>query len=160
MPEKGFLIPAHAPDKDNKHLKRVLRTPGLDGAPEVCLSTCSVLECFSLSLCRRDPGVVGLALQGGSECQRLHPGVRHLLRGELRIRQDDQAADSGAQVGPAAPPAPPGSADVSLRLGHRRKVFLRRADSSAVTLILTFLHQSAIQGLFLDSFCFCCAAAK
>lgn len=43
-------------------------------------------------------GVAGFALQRCSQCQRLHPGVRHLLCGELWIRQDDQAADSGAQV--------------------------------------------------------------
>lgn len=73
-----------------------------------------------LSLCWRISGVVGFTLQGGSECQRVHPGVRHLLRGELWIRQDDQAADSGAQVRPAGDVA---STDMCVCLGHGQKVF-------------------------------------
>lgn len=55
---------------------------------------------FSHCLCIL--GVVGFALQRCSQCQRLHPGVWHLLCGELWIRQDDQTADSGAQVWSAA----------------------------------------------------------
>lgn len=73
-----------------------------------------------LSLCWRISGVVGLALQGGSECQRIHPGVRHLLRGELWIRQDDQAADRGAQVRPAGDVA---STVMCMCLGRGQKVF-------------------------------------
>ena len=106
--------------------------------------------------------MAGLALQGRPECQRVHPGVRHLLRGELWIRQDDQAADSGAQVRPAvlAPAGDVASTDVCMCLWHRRKVFLRHADGLAVTFILTFLHPIVVPALFLDSFSFCWAAAK
>lgn len=38
------------------------------------------------------------ALQRCPQCQCLHPGVRHLLCGELWIRQDDPTADRRAQV--------------------------------------------------------------
>lgn len=51
-----------------------------------------------LSLCVCHSGVAGFALQRRSQCQRLCSGVRHLLRGELRICQDDKAANCGAQV--------------------------------------------------------------
>lgn len=44
-------------------------------------------------------GVAGPSLPRRPQRQRLHPGVRHLLRGELWIRQDDPAADRRAPVG-------------------------------------------------------------
>lgn len=43
-------------------------------------------------------GVAGPAVQRCPQRQRLHPGVRHLLCGELWIRQDDPTADRRAQV--------------------------------------------------------------
>ena len=44
----------------------------------ICLFVC-IFMFFSLY----SSGVAGFALQRCSQCQRLHPGVRHLLRGEL-----------------------------------------------------------------------------
>lgn len=43
---------------------------------------------------------------------------------------------------------------VPLAPWHRHHVFLQHADSLTVTFILTFLLQSLIPALFVDSFCF------
>lgn len=64
--------------------------------PFLKLKSLLIYLCFISCVCPL--GVAGFTLQRCPQCQRLHPGVWHLLCGELWICQNDQTADSGAQV--------------------------------------------------------------